>query len=147
MEFLVFAVLIGLIPAMVARSKGRDFVPWWIYGSLLFIVALPHALLLKPELKQVEQQQAAQGLKKCPFCAEMIKPDAKVCRYCSRDLPPPDPLEPAPPAAKPKTTWGDPNPSAYTGPSWGAKKEPEQQREKLRTQLEEFRKQQPPRDG
>lgn len=28
-----------------------------------------------------------EGLRKCPFCSESIKPDAKVCRYCGRELP------------------------------------------------------------
>jgi hypothetical protein len=87
MEIAIVAALLGLIPAMIARNKGRQFALWWVYGCLLFIVALPHALLLKPELKQIEAQQAASGLRKCPFCAEMIKPDARVCRYCGRDLP------------------------------------------------------------
>lgn len=31
------------------------------------------------------------NIRKCPFCSEDIKPDAKVCRYCGRDLPEPEP--------------------------------------------------------
>lgn len=76
---LTAGILLGLIPAMAAQRKGHSFVAWWAYGSLLFLIAFPHALLLKPEIEQVEQQRAPPGLKKCPFCSELIKPDAKVC--------------------------------------------------------------------
>lgn len=80
---LIIAVVLGLIPAFIAKSKGRDFILWWVYGFALFIVALIHSLCMKPN----EQALLDEGMKKCPFCAEMIKPDAKVCRYCGRDLP------------------------------------------------------------
>ncbi|BAQ47486.1 MULTISPECIES: hypothetical protein [Methylobacterium] len=49
MEILIVAALIGLIPAFVAQKKGRSFGLWWFYGAALFIVALPHALIMKPK--------------------------------------------------------------------------------------------------
>lgn len=44
LSFLILAILIGLIPAAIAQKKGRNFLGWWLFGALLFIVALPAAL-------------------------------------------------------------------------------------------------------
>ena len=44
---LVIAAFLGLIPANIAKNKGRSFGLWWFYGWMLFIVALPHALLMQ----------------------------------------------------------------------------------------------------
>ena len=77
MGIVIIAVLIGLIPASIASSKGHNFVLWWLYGAALFIVALPHSLMIGPSGSK----------RKCPFCAETIRTEAKVCPHCQRDLP------------------------------------------------------------
>lgn len=83
---LIIGALLGLIPASIARGKGYDFAGWWIYGALLFIIALPHALLLKPNQKGIETRLRDEGMKKCPSCAEMVRNEAVRCRYCGTDL-------------------------------------------------------------
>ena len=81
--FGISAVLIvGAIPACIAKSKGRSFFRWWVYGLFLFFFAIIHSVLLKP----TEQQLLKDGMKKCPFCAEIIKPEARVCKYCGREV-------------------------------------------------------------
>ncbi|MBB5770855.1 hypothetical protein HNP47_000824 [Brevundimonas vesicularis] len=50
MEILIIAAFIGLIPAAVAKNKGHGpFFLWWIYGAAIFIVAIIHAIMLKPQ--------------------------------------------------------------------------------------------------
>lgn len=88
MEIFIVALMLGLIPASIALHKGRGFFGWWIYGSALFIVALPHALLIKANATELERRAMETGdAKKCPHCAEMVKADAHVCKHCRRDLP------------------------------------------------------------
>lgn len=56
MEIIVICAIIGCLPAWIAQSKGHSFVLWWVYGALLFIVALPHSLMLKADPKPAPRQ-------------------------------------------------------------------------------------------
>ena len=45
---LAVAAVLAFIPAFIAKSKGRGFALWYLYGFLIWIVAFIHSLLLKP---------------------------------------------------------------------------------------------------
>ena len=94
MEFLVFAVIFGIIAGLIAQSKGRSFLLWAFYGTMIAIVAIPHALLLKPTRKVEEATAAEDGYVKCPACAEMVKREARICKHCRTELTPQAASEP-----------------------------------------------------
>ena len=45
-EALLIAACLACIPASIAKKKGRRFGRWWVYGWLLFLIALIHSLCL-----------------------------------------------------------------------------------------------------
>ena len=78
MEILLILLFLAFLPAAIAAKKGYPALVWWIYGLLLFPIAFVHALLI----------EHADRNRQCPFCAEKIMAEARVCPHCQRDLPP-----------------------------------------------------------
>lgn len=85
MSLILLCLVLGLIPAAIARAKGRSAFGWWIYGSILFLIALPHALLLD-SIEASRTLLRESGRRRCPYCAEVIQAAATLCRFCQRDL-------------------------------------------------------------
>ena len=86
MVYIVVALFLGLSTAAIAHSKGRSFFLWWLYGMAFFILALPHALLIKVDQDSLDAKGINQGQRICPHCAELIREKANVCRFCGRDV-------------------------------------------------------------
>jgi cytochrome c-type biogenesis protein len=72
LAIVVAALFLGLIPAFIARSKGRNFTDWWFFGFGLFPVALVSAVMLKPH-KGSETQEKPAGAPKPQAASEALE--------------------------------------------------------------------------
>lgn len=79
---LFIGMLLGVITGAIAQKKGESFMAWWLFGTFLFIVALPLIIIKEPK-----SNQSPVCSKKCPFCGVTIKFSDLKCNRCGRDQP------------------------------------------------------------
>ena len=70
----VVALVFGVVSSMIACSKGRNSLGWFLAGLLIGPFALVVAAM--PPVARAGQ------FKRCLGCAEIIQAEAVRCRYC-----------------------------------------------------------------
>jgi hypothetical protein len=81
MELLFWPVLGAAIGYAAAQKKGFSTISGLLGGLLLG----PFAFLMffVSGIASSSEQQ-----RKCPYCAEWIRPEATVCKHCHKEVPP-----------------------------------------------------------
>jgi hypothetical protein len=89
MEIVLLWLGLSVLAGVAAYSRGRSFFGFLLL-SLIFspLIGLIGALVVSRDQVVIDARAVSGGSqRKCPFCAELIQPAAKVCKHCGRDLP------------------------------------------------------------
>jgi len=83
---LVFILLFWVLPFPVAiklgRQKGRKGWPW----ALLGWVGVLCLVIMSDDMARSEETALAGGQKRCPYCKELVKIEASICKHCNQSL-------------------------------------------------------------
>jgi hypothetical protein len=76
--FWLVTFVFGIVASVIAYSKGRNSLGWYMAGMFLGPFALIVAFLPPVERPGM--------FVRCPSCKEIIRQDAETCRFCHNGI-------------------------------------------------------------
>lgn len=83
----LFWLIMAVVVARVADSKGYKWPVWFFYGLLIWPIALVHILTIPADPRIADDAKLQSGaMKKCRFCGELVRAEAIKCRFCGEAI-------------------------------------------------------------
>lgn len=86
--WIVIWLILSILVAAYANSKGRSGIGYFLLSMILTpVLGLIITIAVEPNIDKLEERAILAGKRrKCPYCAELVKNEARICKHCGKEI-------------------------------------------------------------
>jgi len=86
MIYVILWLVCAFIGMSIGKGKGKGGAGFAL-GLFLGPIGIIIIALMKEDTAKVEAEALSSGeMRKCPYCAELVRREARVCKHCGKEL-------------------------------------------------------------